>query len=222
MTKLLSIIGRDVRVALRTGGAAFETMTFAALVIVLFAFALGPDRQQLSQTAAPVLWTTALLASMSSFDRIFQSDYEDGSLDGLIEGVESVGLVALAKAAGHWLSALAPLILATPFFALLLGVEADAIYPLLASLLIGTPALSLLGVVAAALTLSLRRAVILMTLLAAPLAVPVLIFGVGAAEAGAAGDPAFGPTLMLLAAFSIACCVLAPLAAAAAIRFNAG
>lgn len=197
-----------------------NAVVFFALAVVIFALALGPDRARLSSAAAPILWTAAALAAMLSYDRIFQSDFEDGSLDALIESSEAPSLVALAKAAAHWLTALAPLILATPFLGLLLNMEARAYIPLILSLAVGTPALSLWGTLASALTLALRRASVLMTILSAPLLTPVLIFGVAAAKSGASGDPLFNPSLMLLAAFSLFACVVAPLAAAAAIRSN--
>lgn len=216
-----AIIARDLTLAFRAGGGGVNAIIFFALTIVIFALATGPDRLRLAAMAVPILWTAATLAAMLSFDRIFQGDFEDGALDALLEAVDSAALVALAKAAAHWLSTMLPLIVATPVMALLLGLPAEAYGPLAASMLVGTPALSLLGVLASALALSLRRASLLMTILTAPLLTPAVIFGVGAANAGASGDPAFGPALMILGAVSLFACVFAPLAAAAAIRFNA-
>ncbi len=220
MTRLLAIIARDLRLAFRAGGGAANTVVFFALIIVVFALAAGPDRARLAANAVPILWTAATLAAMLSFDRIFQADHEDGSLDAFVETSDFLSLVALAKAAAHWLTTMAPLIVATPVLGLLLGLESGAFAPLMISMLVGTPALSLLGALASALALSLRRASMLMTILTAPLLTPALIFGVGAANAGAAGDPLFAPALMILAAFSLGACVALPLAAAAAIRFN--
>lgn len=220
MRRLASIIGREVKLAFRAGGGALNGVIFFALTILIFALAVGPDRAQLSAAAAPILWTAATLAAMLSFDRIFQADYEDGSLDAFIETSDMLSLVALAKAAAHWLTTLAPLIIATPVLGLLLGLPAEAYGPLILSMLVGTPALSLFGALASALSLSLRRASMLMTILTAPLLTPAIIFGVGAANAGAAGDALFGPALMILAAISLFACVVLPLAAAAAIRFN--
>lgn len=221
MRRLLAIVSRDLRLAFRTGGGALNGVIFFALTILIFALAVGPDRESLAASAAPILWTAATLAAMVSFDRIFQADHDDGSLDALIETGDALSLVALAKAAAHWLSTLVPLILAAPVLGLLLGLPSGAYLPLMLSLTVGTPALSLFGVLASALTLSLRRASMLMAILTAPLLAPALIFGVGAAKAGAAGDPLFGPSLMMLAAITLAACVALPLAAAAAIRFNA-
>ncbi len=220
MNRFAAIVGRDMRLAFRAGGGALNSVTFFALTTVIFALAVGPDRLRLSASAAPILWTAATLAAMLSFDRIFQSDYEDGSLDALIETSDMLSLVAFAKAAAHWLSTMLPLIAATPVLGLLLQLPADAYAPMMISMLIGTPALSLFGTLASALALSMRRASILMTILTAPLLIPALIFGVGASNAGAAGDPIYGPTLMILAAITLVACVALPLAAAAAIRFN--
>ena len=220
MKRLAAIIARDVRLAFRANGGAANTVVFFALTIVVFALAVGPDRARLAANAAPILWTAATLAAMLSFDRIFQADHEDGSLDAFVETSDFLSLVALAKAAAHWLTTMAPLIAAAPVLGLLLGLESNAYLPLMISMLAGTPALSLLGALASALALSLRRASMLMTILTAPLLTPALIFGVGAANAGAAGDPLFAPALMILAAFSLGACVALPLAAAAAIRFN--
>jgi heme exporter protein B len=221
MRALGAIVMRDLRLAFRAGGGGANAIIFFALTIVIFALATGPDQARLAASAAPALWTAATLAAMLSFDRIFQGDFEDGALDALIEAVESPTLVALAKAFAHWLSTMLPLIVATPVMGLLLGLPAGAYGPLALSMLVGTPALSLLGALASALALSLRRASLLMTILTAPLLTPAVIFGVGAANAGATGDPAFGPALMILGAVSLFACGFAPLAAAAAIRFNA-
>lgn len=220
MKKLAAIVLRDLRLSFRAGGGAISSVIFFALTIVIFAFAIGPDRTRLATSAAPILWTAATLAAMLSFDRIFQADFEDGSLDALIETSETLSLVALSKAAAHWLSTMLALIVATPALGLLLGLPSDAYAPLLLSMLVGTPTLSLFGTFAAALSLPLRRASMLMTILTAPLLTPAVIFGVAAANAGAAGDPFFGPALMILGAGTLLACVALPLAAAAAIRFN--
>lgn len=220
MRRFVTIIRRDLAVAFRAGGGGLNAVVFFALTIVIFALAIGPDRASLSANAAAILWASAFLASMLSFDRIFQTDFEDGSLDALMETTEAPSLVVLAKAAAHWLSTLAPLIVATPALGILLGLPAGAYWPLIASMLIGTPALSLFGALASALALSLRRASLLMSILTAPLLTPALIFGVGAAKAGAAGDPLFAPAMMILAAITLSSCVALPLAAAAALRFN--
>jgi heme exporter protein B len=215
-----ALVVRDAVLAFRAGGGAVQAVMFFALTIVIFALAAGPDRARLAAIAAPALWTAATLAAMLSFDRLFQEDHEDGALDAILETADPLALAVIAKALAHWLSTLLPLIAASPLLALLLNLPGEAFWPLTLSLLLGTPALSQLGALASALTLSLKRAAVLMTILTAPLLTPVIIFGVAAANAGAAGDPRYPSTLMILAAFSLFACVFAPLAAAAAIRFN--
>lgn len=220
MTAFAAIIARDIKIAWRAGGGGLNAVVFFALTIVIFALAIGPDRASLSANAAAILWAAATLAAMLTFDRIFQSDFEDGSLDTLMETAEAPSLVVFAKAIAHWLTTLAPLIIATPVLGLLLNLPGEAFAPLMISMLVGTPALSFFGALASALALSLRRASLLMTILTAPLLTPALIFGVGAAKAGATGDPLFAPSMMLLTAITLVSCVALPLAAAAAIRFN--
>lgn len=220
MKAFTALVARDVTLAFRAGGGAVQAVMFFALTIVIFALAAGPDRARLAALATPALWTGATLAAMLSFDRLFQEDHDDGALDAMIETADPLALAVIAKALAHWISTQFPLIAASPFLALLLNLPGEAIGPLAASLLAGTPALSLLGAIASALTLTLKRASVLMTILTAPLLTPVVIFGVAAANAGAAGDPRFASTLMILAAVSLFACVFAPLAAAAAIRFN--
>lgn len=222
MRAFVAIIVRDLRLSSRAGGGAVQALTFFALTIVIFALAAGPDRARLAAISAPALWTGATLAAMLSFDRLFQADFDDGSLEALIETADPLALTVIAKAAAHWLSTLLPLIAVSPLLALLLNLPGNAYGPLVLSLAAGTPALSLLGAFASAVTLSLKRASVLMTILTAPLLTPVVIFGVAAANAGAEGDPRFWPALSILAAFSLFACVFAPLAAAAAIRFNSG
>ena len=220
MRIFLAIVARDTRLAFRSGGGAMNAVIFFALTIVIFALAAGPDRTRLAEIAVPVLWTGAALSAMLSFDRIFQQDKEDGALDAIAETTDMMSVVALAKAAAHWLSTLLPLIIAAPVLGILLNMPGEAYWPVIVSLLVGAPAISMLGTLASALALPLRRASVLMTILTAPLVSPSLIFGVGAAKAGAAGDPLFAPSLMILAAFTLVSCVVAPLAAAALIRFN--
>lgn len=220
MKSFAALIVRDVNLAFRSGGGALQAIMFFALTIVIFALAAGPDRAKLAMLATPALWTGATLAAMFSFDRLFQEDQEDGSLDVMLETIDPLALAVVAKAFSHWLSMQLPLIAASPLLALLLNLPDEAFGPLILSLLAGTPALSLLGALASALALSLRRAAVLMTVLTAPLLTPVIIFGVASANAGAEGDPRFASILMILAAISLFTCVFAPLAAAAAIRFN--
>lgn len=216
----MAIILRDVRLAFRAGGGSFQAVAFFAVVCVLFALAAGPDLALISRIAAPVLWTAALLATLLSLDQVYRADREDGSLDVIIATSDELALTAAAKAAAHWLSTGVPLIAAAPLLAILMNLEADAYLPLMLSLAIGTPALSLIGTFAAALTVSLPRANLLIALIVSPLYMPVLIFGAGAATAGAAGDPQYVANLKLLCAATLFAAVTAPLASAAALRSN--
>ena len=215
-----AIILRDVRLAFRAGGGSFQAVAFFSVVCVLFALAAGPDLRLMSKIAAPVVWTAALLATLISLDQIYRADREDGSLDVIVATSDELALTAAAKAAAHWLSTGVPLIVATPLLGLLMNLEAGAYAPLMLSLVIGTPALSLIGAFAAALTVSLPRANLLISLIVSPLYMPILIFGAGAASAGAAGDPQYAANLKLLSAATLFAAITAPLASAAALRSN--
>lgn len=220
MTGRAAIVLRDVRLAFRAGGGSFQAVAFFSVVCVLFALAAGPDLTLMSRIAAPVVWTAALLATLISLDQVYRADREDGSLDVIIATSDELAMTAAAKAAAHWLSTGAPILVATPLLAILMNLDADAYPPLLLSLVIGTPALSLIGSFAAALTVSLPRASLLIALIVSPLYIPILIFGAGAASAGAAGDPQFAANLQLLGAATLFAAVTAPLASAAALRSN--
>ncbi len=222
MSGFCAILMRDVSLGFRAGGGALLGAMFFTLTILIFALAAGPDLALLGRIATPILWTAALLSTLVSLDRVFQADFEDGSLDLLVEAADPFEIAFLAKAFAHWLTAAAPLIVLSPVLGVMLGLSPAGYWPLIGSLLIGTPALSLIGSLAAALTVSLRRASVLTTLLAAPLFTPIIIFGVGAAKAGAAADPAFAPSLMFLAAAGLFSLIVAPFAGAAAIRANLG
>ena len=171
----------------------------------------------LARIAAGILWVAALLAALLSLDRLFQADYEDGGLDLIALSPLPLELAVLAKCAAHWVATGLPLVLASPLLALFVDLDARAIPTLLASLLLGTPALSLIGSVAAALTLGARRQGVLLSLLVLPLYVPPLIFGAGAVEASASGT---GPRadLLILGALTLAALPLSPWASAAALR----
>ncbi|MCA8889877.1 MAG: heme exporter protein CcmB [Parvularculaceae bacterium] len=215
-----AIIQRDVSLAFRAGGGGLAAAAFLSIATVLFAIAIGPELQMLSSLAAPIIWASALLATMATLDRIFQSDFEDGSLDALFESPGGPGLIAFSKSISHWLSCVAPLILASPALAILLGMPREGFKPLFVSLLIGTPALSMIGVVAAALTLTLRRAVVLMSILTAPLFLPTIIFGVAAANAKTAPSTWISPEALLLCACSLISAAICPISAGAALRLN--
>ena len=208
---------RDLRLLWRRRGDAFQPALFAVLVVVLFALALGGEAQALSRVAPAVLWVAVLLAGLLSLDTLFRGDAEDGSLEQWILAPVPLAWLVVVRVASHWLTTALPLIVVTPLLGELLHLPHAQLPVMLASLLLGTPLLALLGAVVAALTVGMRRSGILVALLALPLSVPVLVFGAGSVAASAQGLDAVG-ALLLLAAGLVLALVLAPLAAAAAIR----
>ena len=208
---------RDLRLLWRRRGDAFQPALFAVLVVMLFALALGGEAQALSRVAPAVLWVAVLLAGLLSLDTLFRGDAEDGSLEQWILAPVPLARLVVVRVASHWLTTALPLIVATPLLGELLHLPHAQLPVMLASLLLGTPLLALLGAVVAALTVGMRRSGILVALLALPLYVPVLVFGAGSVAASAQGLDAVG-ALLLLAAGLVLALVLAPLAAAAAIR----
>ncbi|MBR9972635.1 heme exporter protein CcmB [Magnetospirillum sulfuroxidans] len=217
MIRFLEVVRRDLRLALRQGSDSLMVVTFFVLTVVLFPFGIGPEAGILERVAAGVLWVTALLASMLSLDRLFQTDYEDGSLELLVLTPTSLMVVVLAKVLAHWLTTGLPLLVAAPILAVLLHMNSDGFAVLMLTMLIGTPVLSLIGAIGAALVLGARRGGVLVSLLILPLYVPVLIFGVGAIDAAVQGLSA-EPHLLILAAMLAACLPLAPWATSAALR----
>jgi heme exporter protein B len=217
MTAFRLLVLRDLRLALRQGGDAAMVVAFFVLTVILFPFGVGPEAALLARIAAGILWVTALLAALLSLERLFQADWEDGSLEALALMPLPLEAQVLAKCLAHWLVAGLPLIVIAPLLALLLHLDSAGYPALLLSLLLGTPSLSLLGAVGAALSLGARRGGVLLSLLVLPLYIPVLIFGVAAIEAAIGG---FGarPHLLLLGALLAGALVLAPVAAAAALR----
>jgi heme exporter protein B len=193
---------------------------FFVLVVLLFPLGVGPEAAILARIAAGVLWVAALLAALLSLDRLFQADYEDGSLDLLLLAPLPTSLVVLAKCVAHWLVTGLPLAIVAPLLAVLLQLEVAALPTLVLAMLLGTPILSLIGGIGAALTVGVRRGGVLLSLLVLPLFIPALIFGAAAVEAAATGlSPA--PHLLILAALLFAALALAPWAAAAALRLAA-
>lgn len=212
-----ALIVRDLRLVWRRRGDALQPALFAVLVVVLFALALGGQAQALSQIAAAVLWLAVLLAGLLTLDSLFRGDAEDGSLEQWMLSPVPLAWLVLVRTCTHWATTALPLLIATPLLGELLHLPRGQLPVLLASLALGTPLLSLLGAVVAALTVGMRRSGILIALLALPLYVPVLVFGAGSVAAAAQGlDP--GGALLLLGAGLVLALVLAPLAAAAAIR----
>jgi len=208
---------RDLRLLWRRRGDAFQPALFALLVVVLFALALGGEADTLARVAGAVLWLAVLLAGLLALDTLFRGDAEDGSLEQWMLAPVPLGWLVAVRTFMHWATTALPLLLATPFLAELMHLPRGQLPVLMASLALGTPLLSLLGAVVAALTVGMRRSGILVALLALPLYVPVLVFGAGSVAASAQGLDPIG-ALLLLAAGLVVALVLAPLAAAAAIR----
>jgi heme exporter protein B len=219
--KLLAGLGqvlwRDLRLALRQRGDALLAVLFFVLTAMLFPFGLGPEPNLLARIAPGVVWVTALLAVLLSLERLFLADWEDGSLELLVLSPLPLPLVVLAKVLAHWLTTGLPLLLAAPVIALMYGLPPDGYDVLLAAMALGTPTLSLLGAVGAALTLGARRGGVLIPLLVLPLYIPVLIFGVSAVDAELALLSA-RPQLLLMGAGLLAAAALCPWAAAGALR----
>jgi heme exporter protein B len=209
----LVLIRRDLLLQFRQGGGAGNALGFFLAVIVLLPIGIGPDQALLQRIAPGALWVALLLSVLLSADRIFQADYEDGSLEVMTTGRAPLAMIALAKAAAHWLSTALPLAILAPLLGFLINLEADAIGPLLLSMAIGSVSLSLLASLGAAVTVGLRRGGLLVSLLVLPLYVPVLIFGMTAAQATLRTS-----SLLILAALALAAIVLSPIGAAAALK----
>ncbi len=217
MPAFTGLFRRDLRLALRQGGDTGLVLGFFVLAVVLFPLGVGPEPAMLQRIGAGIVWVAALLAALLSLDRLFEADHRDGSLDLLALSEMPLELAVLAKCAAHWVATGLPLAVISPLLALFVNLDPAAIPALFFSLLIGTPALSLIGSVAAALTLGARRQGIVLSILVLPLYVPPLVFGAGAVEASAAGVG--GQThLMVLAALTLAALACCPWASAAALR----
>jgi heme exporter protein B len=213
----LAVYARDLRLALRRRVEALLPVVFFIVAISLFPIGVGPEPQMLRQMAAGIVWVSALLASMLSVTSLYASDHADGSLEQMVLSGHSGSLMAAAKAAAHWTVTGAPLVLVAPLIGLLLDMSLPALLALIASLLLGTPILSLLGGLGAALTLGLRSAGVLLILLIVPLSIPALIFGAGAVSAADNGLSAAGH-FSLLGALLILTALAAPLATSFALR----
>jgi heme exporter protein B len=218
MTALTALIGRDVKIALRVGGGALTGVLFFLAVVILIPFAFGPEMSLLRRLGPSVLWLGALLASLLTLERLFMADAEDGSLDLLAMSATPLEITCLAKAFAHWIAAVLPLIVATPLLGLLLDLDARAIGAVALTLLAGTPALTLTGMIGAALAVTLRRGGLLLAVVVLPLAIPVLIFGVAAANAAILNPDGFSTPFSILCALSLGSLAIGPFAAAAALR----
>ena len=200
------------------GAGPARRSVFFLVVVTLLPLGIGPDSGLLSRIAPGALWVALLLAVLLSTDRLFQADFEDGSLELMLLSPVSLELVVLCKAFTHWLTTGLPLAVAAPVPGVLLNIAPEAIGPLVLATLIGSPALSLLGTLGAGVTLGLSRGGLLLSMIVLPLYVPVLIFGVSAASTASAPSDISAASLLILGALSLASLVLCPLATAAAIR----
>lgn len=218
MTPLGALLIRDMRLAVRVGGGALIGVLFFLVVVTLVPFAIGPDLALLKRIGPAVLWLAALLANLLALDRLFAVDHEDGSLDLLLMSRAPLELVVAVKGLAHWLTTGLPLVVAAPLIGLLLNLDGAAQAGLVVTLLVGTPALTFIGLIGAAIAVALRRGGLLLAVLVLPLTVPVLIFGVAAANAVMTGAAPFGTPFTILCALSLASLVVGPFAAAAALR----
>lgn len=216
---LLAVLRREVALALRQKGEVLTPLVFFIVIASLFPLGIGPESALLLRMAPGVLWVSALLAAMLSLQRMFAMDYADGSLEQMALSTTPLGLLVTAKALSHFLLSGLPLVLVAPVLGLQFGLDGRALGILMLSLLLGTPTLSLIGGIGAALTLGVRGAGVLLSLLILPLYIPVLIFGAGAVEADAAGLGASGH-LSLLAALLVLSAFFAPLATTTALRIS--
>lgn len=214
-----ALILRDLRLAVRAGGGFGLGLAFFLIVVMLVPFGVGPGGDLLGRIAPGILWVAALLAALLSLDRIFALDHEDGALPLLATAPLPLEALALGKALAHWITTGLPLVIAAPVLALLLNLPAPGYLPLVVTLAIGTPALSVIGTFGAAVTVGLRRGGLLLSLLVLPLYVPTLIFGAEAVRRGAEGLETTTP-ILLLAGVTLACVALMPFATAAVLRIN--
>ena len=218
MSALAAIFVRDLRLSVRLGGGALMGVLFFLIVVTLMPFAIGPDLALLARIGPAILWLGALLASLLALDRLIASDYEDGSLDLILMARAPLELALAAKALAHWLTTGLPLVIATPFLGLMLNLDPTATGAVALTLLAGTPALTFIGLIGAALTVALRRGGLLIAVLVLPLTVPVLFFGVAASNAAIVGPVPFGVPFTILCALTLMSAVVGPFAAAAALR----
>jgi heme exporter protein B len=218
MSALAALFVRDFRLAVRVGGGALIGVLFFLIVVTLVPFAMGPDLALLARVGPAILWLGALLASLLTLDRLLAIDHEDGSLDLILTARVTLELTVAIKAIVHWLTTGLPLVIATPLLGLLLNLEPKATGAVALTLLVGTPALTFIGLIGAAITVALRRGGLLVAVLVLPLTVPVLIFGVAASNAAVVGPVRFGTPFSILCGLALMSIVVGTFAAAAALR----
>ncbi len=217
-----ALVRRDLALATRSGGGGGLGVVFFLSVVAVVPFAVGPDLVLLARIGPAILWIGAMLASLIGLERLFAADVEDGSLDALSGAILPLELVAAAKGLAYWIATGLPLVLAAPFLALMLNLDLAAIGALVATLLVGTPAVTALGLIGAAFAGAFRRGGLLIAVLVLPLAIPVLIFAVSATGAAVTGPVPFGTPFRVLIGLALFALVLGPVAAAAALRSARG
>jgi len=215
-----SVLSRDLRIAIKRRGDWLNPLVFFVIVVTLFPLGIGPEPNRLQEIAPGVIWVAALLSTMLALGQLFQRDHADGVLEQLLLSPHPLSVIVLAKVFAHWLLTGLPLLLLSPLLGMLMRLSAPVLPVLMLSLLLGTLALSLIGAIGAALTVSIRHGGVLLALLVLPLYIPVLIFGSNSVVSAAAGLPVLAQ-LSLLASLCVLALALAPLAAAAALRVSA-
>jgi len=220
MTGFLALLKRDLYLAFREGSALGTALGFYLVVVAMLPLGLGPDLKLLSRIAPGILWIALLLAALLSLPRMLETDHEDGSLEVMATAPLPLELAVAAKALAHWISTGIPLVLMAPVLGLMLNLDIALTPALVATMLAGTPAISFLGSVGAALTLTARRGGLLLALLVLPLYIPTLIFGISAMEFARLGQDGFGSSLLIVLAISLASAAVAPIASAAAVRLQ--
>jgi heme exporter protein B len=215
-----TLIHREILLSWRQGGAGWLVVVFYVMTVSMFPFGVGPDMDMLSVIGSGIVWVAALLAAILSLDRMFALDVEDGSMDLLALSGTPLWLVTLAKGTGHWLNTMGPVIIATPILAVVLNLGAEGFTTLLLTMLLGTPALSFFGGIAAALTATLKRGGVLIPLLVFPLYIPTLIFGTTAVAEALKGNGGEVSNLLLLAGISVFAMALGPFTSAGALKIT--
>ncbi len=215
-----ALVRRDLVLASRVGGSGVLSIVFFLMIVTVVPFALGPDLNLLSRIGPAILWLAAVLSTLIGLDRLFQADEEDGSLDLMTASSAPLELIVLAKVTAHWLTTGLPLALTSPLFGLLVALSPTGMGATALTLAVGTPALTFVGAVGAALTATIRRGGLILAIVVLPLMIPSLIFGVSAAESALGGTVPFTTPLSVLAALSLIAAVIGTLAAAAALRWS--
>jgi heme exporter protein B len=218
MSAFTALVARTISLSLKIGGGALTGLLFFLATVSVFPFGVGPDLNLLARIGPAILWITALLATLLGLDRLFQDDRDDGSLDLLVLAPLSLELQVLAKAIGHWVATGLPLVVIAPLLGLFLNLDPRALASVTLTLLVGTPALTLIGTIGSALMVALRRGGMLISVLILPFTIPVLIFGVFATNSVLSATDSFLPPFLILLALNLFALVVAPIAGAAAIR----